>query len=429
MSPITPSKKGTPSVDTNREARRDTSSYVLILAAMTAATFLVALAVALHTRQTTGIIDSDAWGRLGIHIAEGRGLADNHGRPTAFRGPVLPLIFALAAVVFGKSLEILQVVLCVFFALGNGIIGFIAYRFFKSIRVMMLTMLIYMAYNPAYVWFCHIFTEPVFTALLAMFILTWVTTIRRGSSFGYLATGLLLALNALLRPEMYGFLPVVLADVAWSHGRKGMKAIGLVVLGFLLLEVPWVARNYVSVGKPVVTAANGTQSLFQATWYQAQNWQGNVYHDPARFPVEPKAFWRLPEAERDEMFKHWALENIREAPFSVFMCVPKRLLMFFYQLGPTGWMPSWKSLVFGTILYVFAVIGYWQSSSDQRQLLNRCLSVIAILALIHALLVSEFRYSHPIQPYVFMMACVAFVWVFDALVSAFLSKARPAPGG
>lgn len=277
-----------------------------------------------------------------------------------------------------------------------------------------------MSFWPAYGWFCHIYSEPVFTFLLALLIGSWAWQAASRGPAGFAGLGSLVALSALCRPEMYALLPIVMADAARGSGPllRRLRPAGLVLAGFLVLEVPWVVRNCASVGRPVITAAAGTQSMFQATWHQAQNWQGNVYHDPGRFPVDPETFWRLPERERDGLFRQWAVQNVREAPLAVLMCVPKRLLMFFYQLPPAGWLPTTKSLLLMTPLYALAALAYRWSSREQRRLLDRCLIVIGVNAAVHAILVSEFRYSHPIQPYVFLMASVALVGLCDRLATA-----------
>jgi hypothetical protein len=328
---------------------------------------------------------------------------------------VVPLVLAGAALLFGPSLEVLQVAECVFFALGNMAVGWIAMRYFRDKRVTAMTMLLYLGFTPAYGWFCHIFSEPIFTPLLALLIAVWTMQSRSRTLPGFLGLGVAAAVNALCRPEMYALAPILAID-AWrgtEPRQRRLAAVALLTAGFMLLEIPWFVRNCVSVGRPVVTATAGIQNTFRATWYTAQNWQGNVDHDPAVFPMDPKVFWALPEMERDRLFEQWTTDNLRNAPLQVAMCVPKRAWMFFYQLGPTGWMPSTKTLLFGTLIYALAALGYRWSSPQQRRLLNRCLWVIAVNAAVHALVTSDYRFSHPMQPYFFLMASVAAAGLLD----------------
>jgi hypothetical protein len=321
---------------------------------------------------------------------------------------MVPLICAATAWLFGPSLEAVQVVLCGFFAATNGLIGCLAWRYYRRLSVVAMSMTLTMFFYPSYPWFCHVFSEPIFAALLALFLLVWTATMRNGSLAGYFATGLLLAVSALCRPEMYAFPPILLVDVIRKHrfSRRSAAAMTLTAAGFLLLEVPWVARNWLVVGKPILSADNGTMNLFLATWYQEANWMGNPFHEPSRFPPAGQGFWQLPESERNRIFLEMAKRNVREAPLSVLMCVPRRFVMFFYQCRPRGWLPGPKSLVLGTAIYVLAWIGFRRSSPEQRRLLHRALCLIGLIGLVHVMLVSDFRFSQPVQPYFLLMASV-----------------------
>lgn len=398
-------------------AARGGSRYVVVLAGLTIATFVVALLVAFHSRHVSGILDADGYASYGFRLADGQGLVDSAGRPTAFRGPVMPLVCALTSLVCGKSLAAVQIVLCGFYALANGLVGYLAWRYYRSLRLVVMTMVVGIGFWPAYPWFCHIFSEPVFTFLLAGFLLVWTETIRSGSRWGYAATGLLLAASSLCRPEMYVFVPVLLIDVLHKHSLrwKGGEALTLIAIGFLLLEAPWVVRNWVSVGKPVISADNGTMNIFLATWFQEANWQGNPFHDPDRFAPAGQGFWQRPEEERNRIFWEMALQNVREAPGQVLLCIPRRFFMFFYQYGPRGWLPSLKSLVFATTLYLSALIGYRRSSAAQKVLLRRALCLVGVIAAVHTAMVSEFRFSCPVQPYIILMAMAGALGIFDRM--------------
>ncbi|MCS7306223.1 MAG: hypothetical protein NZ602_14090 [Thermoguttaceae bacterium] len=361
--------------------------------------------------QNIGIIDADGYARYGFRIAEGRGLVDDQGRPTAFRGPTYPLVCAGLALVFGPRLEVVQTAQCVFYALANGLIGLLAYRYGAGLRVVVLTMLGVMFFWPAWPWFCHIFTEPLFTLLLALILWSWLEMVRQPRWWKHLLTGLWLAVGALCRPEVYVLVPIPLLDTLRQHGWKIWRAWGGVawlLVGFALLEVPWVVRNWLSVGRAILTADAGMENFFLATWYQEANWQGNPLHDPKRFPPAGQGFWQLPLEERNRIFRELAWQNIREAPGQVLLCMPKRLLMFFFQYPPRGWLPTWKSLLLGVPLYGLAVVGYLVAPETLKILLRRALAILAVLALVHTLLVSEFRYSAPVQPYVLLMASTAF---------------------
>ncbi len=396
----------------------------LVIGLLSVATLAVALVVAWRERQTTGIIDADAYAKYGFRIAEGRGLVDDQGRPTAFRGPTYPLVCAGLALAFGPRLEVVQAAQCLFYALANGLIGLLAYRYGAGLRVVVFSMLGMMFFWPAWPWFCHIFTEPLFTLLLALILWGWLEMVRRPTWPRHLVTGLLLAVGALCRPEVYLLAPIPVLDTLRRQGWRSRRAwvgAGLILLGFALLEVPWVVRNWLSIGRVIITADAGMENFFMATWYQEANWQGNVIHDPARFPPAGQGFWKLPLEERNRIFWEMAWQNIREAPGQVLLCMPKRFLMFFFQYPPRGWLPTWKSLVLGIPLYLLALLGYGWAEGPVKFLLRRALAILAVLALVHTVLVSEFRYSSPVQPYILLMASIGFWGLGHRVAKAFWS--------
>jgi hypothetical protein len=126
--------------------------------------------------------------------------------------------------------------------------------------------------------------------------------------------------------------------------------------------------------------------------------------------------------ERNRIFREMAWQNIRQSPGQVFLCIPKRFLMFFFQYPPRGWIPTPKGLLLGVPLYLLAILGYWWSPKSLKILLRRALAMVVVLALIHSLLVSEFRYSHPVQPYILLMASVAFWQLAEQVRKAILPR-------
>lgn len=387
---------------------RPVAAWVIV--AMTVATFLVALGVALAERQKTGIIDADGYASYGFRIAEGRGLVDESDQPTAFRGPIYPLVCAGLALVFGPFLEVVQVAQCVFYALANGLIGYLAYRYSGQLRVVVLMMAGVMGFWPAYPWFCHIFTEPLFMLLLALILWAWTEMIWRPSWKKHLVTGFLLGVGTLCRPELAVLIVIPLWDTLRGAGwrRKGWHGVGLILLGFALCEVPWVVRNWLQLGRVILSADHGTMIFFLATWYQEANWHGNPLHEPERFPPAGEGFWKLPVEERNKIFLQLARQNFREAPGQVLLLFPKRAMMFFFQYPPRGWLPTWKSLLLGIPLYFLAVVGYRRSGLELKRFLRQALWTIGVLWVVHTALVSEFRYSCPVQPYILLMASVGF---------------------
>ena len=387
-----------------------------VIIMLTIATFFAALAIQKFSDPPpAGFLDPDGWGVRGFRIAAGQGLTDSDGNASAFRGPVIPLVFAMLALIFGSSYDVLLLNQCLFFAVANGLLGIICWRVFGDWRVTLLSMLIYIAYTPAHPWFSSIFVEPIFTAVLAVFMLSWTVALQRHTGTWYFLSGLLLALAALSRPVMYFFLVpflfLMVRHTGWT--RKAGWVACMALLGFLSLEIPWVVRNYISTGRPVAMTSGGTQALFLATWYQEANYFGNPFHDPKRFLPGVENFWDLPQDEQNRRFGQMARENIQNEPLRVLMLIPKRFMLFLFQMQGRGWIPTSKSMFLGGLLYLLALLGYYVSSFEKRKLYEPCLYLILFNIMFHSLLIAEFRYSHPIQPYIFMAASVAIVFCYD----------------
>lgn len=366
----------------------------------------VALAVKFVPEYNPDYFDPDGWGKMGFRVLRGKGLVDEQGRPTAFRGPVVPAVFAAAMALFGESYDTLLYVQALFYALGAGVVGLVAGRIFTNRWVPPLTMLIYLAFVPAHPWFCHIFAEPIYTFLVAVFLLLWMISLEK-TCFGWsLAAGLAFILAALARPILYYFLPFALL-LEWRQrgwNRKTLVSVSAFLLGFALLEVPWIVRNYMVVERFVPTTTGSAQAYFGMTWYQEANWMGNPYHDPERFPPKAEGFWDLPKVEREKRFREMALENLRSDPVAVLMLIPRRALMFLFQMRPRGWIPTAKSMVVGGALYLLAVAGYVLMSAGQRWSYRPCLWLFVFSLAFHSIVGAEYRYSHPVQPYVFMLS-------------------------
>jgi 4-amino-4-deoxy-L-arabinose transferase-like glycosyltransferase len=91
-------------------------------------------------------------------------------------------------------------------------------------------------------------TETLFTSLLALAALAGVLGLRRGSGRLLVLAGALLGVAALVRPTGLGLLPgLPLALAATRPGwRRWLRWSALYLVGFGLVLLPWMARNYLT---------------------------------------------------------------------------------------------------------------------------------------------------------------------------------------
>lgn len=402
---------------------------LLIYTGIGVVTMLAGLAIQRLQGVDAKYLDPDGWGQRGFWLAEGRGLLDAEGNPSAQRGPVVPLLFATAAWLAGPTFGALLFVQAIFFGLSGSLFACIAQTIFGRWRVSLTTVAMMIAFLPAWPWLCNIFSEPIFTALMAAFVLVWIHTLAKPeSAWRWLMLGVLLVLVALTRPVMYFFVPVVMLDAIWRFGLKRQVGLSLawMLLGFALLEVPWVIRNQMVLGQTILMTQGTSQALHLATFYQEANWTDNVYHDPERFPPAGEGFWQLPKEEQDQRFREMAWENFQNAPGKVLMLIPKRFLIFFFQLPATGWIPTVKSLILTGILYPTVIVGFWLAGPARRRLYQPCLILVLFNAAFYTLLQSEYRYSHPIQPYIMMLSAYG-LWAIAERLLAFVRPPQASP--
>jgi hypothetical protein len=99
-----------------------------------------------------------------------------------------------------------------------------------------------------------------------------------------------------------------------------------------------------------------------------------------------------------------AWENVQTAPGQVLLLIPRRAMIFFFQMRETGWLPSVKSMILNSVLYPTAILGFYLAGPILRRRYMPVLILLGFTAAFHTLLQSEYRYSHPIQPYIMMLS-------------------------
>jgi 4-amino-4-deoxy-L-arabinose transferase-like glycosyltransferase len=169
-------------------------------------------------------------------------------------------------------------------------------------------------------------------AALAMLALVAVTyAARENSLVSALVAGLLGGLAILCRPEFLVWVVLVAVAFAWfaAGPRRALRAATYLAVAAATL-VPWGARNYRLLGRPVVTTTHGGFTLLLANnpdYYEhlrsapwGSMWYGNeIYgqwldHLAATTTRTSAKAARVDELEGDRWAYRQALENIRAEP-------------------------------------------------------------------------------------------------------------------
>lgn len=176
--------------------------------------------------------------------------------PTASIEPGYPVLLAAVILVTGPVAGGVFLLNCVFGLLGAWAVWKLVEENWGQ-REGILAALLWSLY-PYYIYYsAYAMTETVHFALLPLILLF---TVRAGSEdrFG-LASGLSTAFLFLVRSTAIFLLPV---QMLWLFLRRRWRSALLAAGGFLLLCVPWVVRNQIELGSPVLMPTKGALNLW-----------------------------------------------------------------------------------------------------------------------------------------------------------------------
>jgi hypothetical protein len=257
--------------------------------------------------------DADHYHDLARSLSEGDGFAhpvpftDPDPQPTAFRPPLFPAVLAGAYVLFGAHVG---VALAVNAALGVGVVvlaGMVGARLAGPGGGVAAGALV--AVHPALVANDG---PPVAEPLSLCLLLLTVLLLHDGR---VVAAGVATGLQLLTKPSAQGLALVVAAWILWRWGWRRALAFGLPVL---LVAVPWVVRNAVVIGSPVLVSSNGFNlaALYSPQAAAADGWLDPLgdprFEDVRRGPSE-----RQDELALDAAFRELAVDHLLAHPFEL----------------------------------------------------------------------------------------------------------------
>ena len=223
-----------------------------------------------------------------VNVVDGQEAAP---RPDAFLTPVYPLFLSLIV----DGLPDQQI-----FAEASG------YQALLGALAVLLTLLLYQRFSP---WIAlpaglltaisphlisigtFMLSETLFSVLLMLSLLVLSYGFRRDRWYlpSLLAGGVLLGLSSLTRPVLELFPLAVIFLLLTSHDRRtAVRGSAVLLLGFMLAWTPWIARNYITLGRAgdsgnmVQTLAIGMYPDFEYNHDPRSN--GEPGHLDPRFP-------------------------------------------------------------------------------------------------------------------------------------------------
>jgi hypothetical protein len=327
--------------------------------------------------------------------------------PTAYRPFGYPAFVAAWYALIGHSPFVVKMIQ----AFLDPLVAVLLYLLLagQSGRARFLGAAIWSAYIPAMLYVNLLLSETIFVFLL---VLTALVVARSGleRSIDGFRVGLLLGLLVLLKPGMILF--VVMVAGALSLSRVPLVRYPYIVLGVLLILLPWVFRNAAVMGKPTIGTNGGINLLIgnnpNATGGYALTFPEDLLRNASS------------EVEADEIAYREAIQFIVDHPPSFVVNAFKKLghlfssegglLVWSFHAAPEGSTERFSSkyaslpillvlvvnLMYATVLLV-GIVGFIGAERDL--LWWFVFALIACWLITHAVFFGGSRFHFPLMPF------------------------------
>jgi hypothetical protein len=266
------------------------------------------------------VSDAHHYHTMAEAVANGRGLSHSFPfgfeHPTGWRPPLYPLllgsVYAAVGVRLGAA-EVLNVILGTAVAVLTALL---AWRLAGPVAGVVAGLLV--AVSPALVANdAPPLSEPLGLALL---LLTMLLLLDQATTWAGVTTGLLI----LTRPSGQFFGVALASWILWRLGWR--KTLGFALSAMLVL-VPWLGRNLVVLGSPVLFTSNGF-NLVAAYSPEAEVSDG--FADPVLDPrFEHLRAGITNEVVLDATFRRYGLQSLRDQPLKVLKVAHRNTMKMF----------------------------------------------------------------------------------------------------
>jgi 4-amino-4-deoxy-L-arabinose transferase-like glycosyltransferase len=314
--------------------------------------------------------------------------------PTAVLEPGYSVLLAFFFRVFGAvsgsvfSLNLL-------FALGG---AFAVRKFVTDVwgaESGLMAAVLWSLYPPFVYYSAYAMTETAHFSML-MISTMFVLAAGRGKEKGFLA-GLSSGVFFLIRATALFLVPLQLVYLVW---RKKWKALAFLCAGFLVAVSPWVARNWISLGEPVLIPTKGSLNLWMRNNPQVLALEGiNV---PYSIEINDLSLLEYPstdsipgELDRSRVLGSSAREFVLSNPRLMVWLAWNRAVGF---LSPGGSTLGSRAMVAGLVIYpliLFGLLGLWRTRHHPETAF--LFSLFVLYLLMHAFAHGGVRYRLPVD--------------------------------
>ncbi len=284
-------------------------------------------------------------------------------------------------------------------------------------------------------------TLATFLAVAGLVVLTWSD--RRPTMWRTLIVGVVLTLGSLCRPTMLLFMAAIAVVWTWriveykynEENSRGPTARGGVcnnlcrlfafVFGILVVLSPWIIRNQIQFGRPIVATTHGGYTLFLANnpsfyeWLRSGEW-GSVWSaDDVEFSRQCSRFPRN-ELEANEQAYAEARKTIAAEPGTFFYACLVRIGRFWsplpHQLSadetPLRRAERWMVALWYVLEFALAAIGVWSVVRAKPQAAGWLWGLLLVVCTMapHVVYWTDMRMRAPVMPVVALAAAAGAIY-------------------
>lgn len=373
------------------------------------------------------LADAAEYDKIATNLLAGKGftLDAQSAKPTTFRLPLYPMFLASIYFLFGHSYFAVRVIQAILGALLCVIIFYIARKIFNQ-KIALLSAFIMAIYQPAIfsVYFggpAFLLSENLFNFLLSILILFLVNNLflsfRLKDCF---ISGLILGLLVLTRP-IFALFPLFFGCLVLYVNRPrfilAIKKSLVILIGFILVILPWAIRNYFvyHAFMPLSTQGGMNLLLGNNAYVRGGGFSEGGLESLVR--EEDRALLgKMSEVQKDKLYrkyvKEFFLKNYPRLP-KIFL---KKLLVqwdpfltdYFSPRRERKYNP-WYAIVL--IFSLFGMVKAIKSKLNPRTALLFLLFLYtSVIAMVFA---GDPRFRYPVEPYLVIFASAGIFTIYD----------------
>jgi hypothetical protein len=250
-------------------------------------------------------------------------------------------------------------------------------------------------------------SEPIFSMLLAGYLVLTILAVDRGSVRLAGASGAALALASLSRPAVL-LLPIV--PIAWMLYQLRGRAVGMVLallLTFVTIHIPWVARNYAVFGRPIATTTLGGFVLYRHNGMI----EDDQYHVGYSLPEFAPRVYRVAaaagrplasfdEGELDTLLSAEGMRIISTYPWRYLkLCAYRSIWIWYVENSGRGLYALQNGLI-----YLLALVGLVSAIRTREPVYVLLILQIAYFVAVHSAINVQYRFICPLMPVMILLA-------------------------